>query len=391
MATYYLDGTTLTNSTSVFDDADLTTCAADGFYSDGVVSRQLLNCVLLPAQTCGTCAQPCDGTIAASGDQGVFIVDIDLGGTSTDTGAAIVTFNPASIPDGIIVTYDSSSYNKLVSATEGVLQANNAGVPDLTVPTFVGRIGSQTNCNGGTPGAIEGTYTLNEDEYIGGAFVPTGNQQIITITPTGNQLTTNAPNNCMMVIPKPTPSPSIMQVQVYGPCGSTGWNIGVQCPTALTSFQGSTTTGDLQCNLNPSQSYYHVPINGTATNPALYDMIFIDENGVTPASDGFINLVGEPHPWIQIQNGVVINTGTCVPNGYRLQECCDGDVWTASNSTYGGFSVGDVVQFKEGATGSGGEKCATVQALINSATFDSIIQSGVAYACDDTVHCPPCP
>jgi hypothetical protein len=391
MATYYLDGTTLTNSTSIFQDAGLTICAADGFYSDGVISRELSGCVLLPGQTCGTCAQPCDGTISANQNQGAFILDIDLGGTSTDTGAAIITFNPASIPDGIIVTYDSSSYNKLVSPTEGVLQANNAGVPDVTVPTFIGNTGNQGNCNGGSPGSILGTYSLNESEYLNGQFTPTGNTQTITITPTGAQLTGNSPGNCKMVIPKPQASPSIMQIQVYGPCGSTAWSLSVDCPTKLDSFQGSVTLGDLQCNVNPSQSYYHVPINGTAANPALYDMIFIDIDGVTPASDGFINLVGEPHPWIQIQDGVVINTGTCVPNGYRLQECCDGDLYMASNSTYGGFGLGDVVQFREGAQGTGVQKCATVVALINSATFDSVIQSGVAYACDDTVHCPVCP
>ena len=120
MATYYLDGTTLTNSTSAFTDIGLTTCATDGFYSDGVISRELVNCSFLPGVTCVTCAQPCDGTISASENQGCFILDIDLGGTNSDVGAAIITFNPASIPDGIIVTYNSQNYNKLVSPTERV-------------------------------------------------------------------------------------------------------------------------------------------------------------------------------------------------------------------------------------------------------------------------------
>jgi hypothetical protein len=35
--TYYLNGPTLETATSVFTDADLTTCAPDGFYSDGVI------------------------------------------------------------------------------------------------------------------------------------------------------------------------------------------------------------------------------------------------------------------------------------------------------------------------------------------------------------------
>ena len=131
----------------------------------------------------------------------------------------------------------------MVSPTEGVLQANNAGVPDVTVPTFIGNTGSQTNCNGGSPGSILGTYSLNESEYLNGQFTPTGNTQTITITPTGAQLTGNSPGNCKMVIPKPQASPSIMQIQVYGPCGSTAWSLSIDCPTKLDSFQGSVTLG----------------------------------------------------------------------------------------------------------------------------------------------------
>ena len=40
MANFYIDGTTLSNSTAIFDDQGLTTCAAAGFYSDGIISRE---------------------------------------------------------------------------------------------------------------------------------------------------------------------------------------------------------------------------------------------------------------------------------------------------------------------------------------------------------------
>lgn len=55
---YYLDGTNLGNSTSVYLDADLTQLADDGFYSDGYTYRQLSGGVLLPAVVCPSC----DGT-----------------------------------------------------------------------------------------------------------------------------------------------------------------------------------------------------------------------------------------------------------------------------------------------------------------------------------------
>ena len=41
MSTFYINGTTLANSTTVFIDAGLITCAPDGFYSDGSgISRE---------------------------------------------------------------------------------------------------------------------------------------------------------------------------------------------------------------------------------------------------------------------------------------------------------------------------------------------------------------
>ena len=55
MAIYYLDGTTLSNSTAVYADADLTICESDGYYSDGVIVRRQVNCVLLNIEVCLSC------------------------------------------------------------------------------------------------------------------------------------------------------------------------------------------------------------------------------------------------------------------------------------------------------------------------------------------------
>lgn len=73
-STYYLNAPSLASATAVFSDAAMTTFAADGFYSNGVISRQQIDGVLLPQQTCpscgpvsyncvsGTCIDPGDGT-----------------------------------------------------------------------------------------------------------------------------------------------------------------------------------------------------------------------------------------------------------------------------------------------------------------------------------------
>lgn len=51
-STYYLNAPSLASATAVFSDADLLVLAADGFYSDGVISREQVDGVLLPQQLC---------------------------------------------------------------------------------------------------------------------------------------------------------------------------------------------------------------------------------------------------------------------------------------------------------------------------------------------------
>ena len=58
MAVYYLNGTTLSNSTAVYADAELTICESDGWYSDGVIVRRQINCVLLNVESCPSCPDP---------------------------------------------------------------------------------------------------------------------------------------------------------------------------------------------------------------------------------------------------------------------------------------------------------------------------------------------
>ena len=52
---YYLNAS-FENSTSIFTDINMTTFAANGFYSDNGIVRELVDGVLLPVQNCGPCA-----------------------------------------------------------------------------------------------------------------------------------------------------------------------------------------------------------------------------------------------------------------------------------------------------------------------------------------------
>jgi hypothetical protein len=51
-SSYYLDAPTLFDATAIFDDAGLTICAADGYYSDGTIVRQQTGCVLTSEAVC---------------------------------------------------------------------------------------------------------------------------------------------------------------------------------------------------------------------------------------------------------------------------------------------------------------------------------------------------
>ena len=270
MANYYIDGTTLNNATAVYDDAALTICAPAGFYSDGVTSREQVingsNCSLLPPQPCPSCATPCGTQINGNGAQGVYQLDMDVGGTATDTGAIIIEFDPIGVPDGIMAVYDGVVYNTVSSPQFGLLESTVPGVP-----TYIGSTGSDCGTAGG------GTYpNLPVFQYIGNQFVNTNQPTTIQIQSGQSQLTSGAPGDCVMVIPKPNASPAIVNFTFIGPCSSTAWNFNVQCPTALNQIISTSpqSTSSAACTAELNSSIHHVPVAGTCllyTSPSPRD------------------------------------------------------------------------------------------------------------------------
>ena len=351
MAIYYLDGSTLLTSTGVFTDEQMTTCATDGFYSDGVNSRELVNCTLLPPVICPTCATPCGGSIAGSGTQGIYLLDLDTGSTASDVGAVIITFNPASIPDGIRATFNSTIYNKVSSPIDGYhgsTSANNF--------TFIGDSSSDCGLSGSTYPA------LTEYNYVGGSFVATGNTQSLSVAAGDVSLGSAAPGNCVMVIPKQTAEPSIVNFEFVGPCSSTAWSITVSCPALLTSFSSSETaaaSSNDACNESLTVNYYNAPVTGTAGVPDLYDWVFSDAYGSNVLPSGFYET---PTKWIEVDtNGIVVDTGTCsspIPYYIYLSDVelncnnfCGSTNYiissqrqTDTNHQFADITVGDVIQ-----------------------------------------------
>jgi hypothetical protein len=306
-STYYLNGPSLSSSTTIYSDSSLTTIAPDGFYSDGVISREQVSGILLPAVACGTCGTPCGGTINGSGAQGIYLLNLDAGSTVSDVGAVIVRFNPQSVPDGIRVVYNGNTYNKLSSPVDGLHQST-----DPNGFTVIGNLGS--DC--GLTGSTTNFPAITEYLYVVSSFVATGNTQNITISP-GDVSLGSAPGFCVMVIPKVNASPSLFNFEIIGPCGGTAWNIAIDCPVLLPSFQSSTVqpTSSVGCSEPLTETYYFAKVHTAVdTFVGLYDYVFVDEYGATPLANGFylISNVAAPNKVIEVVNGIVIAITNCV-------------------------------------------------------------------------------
>jgi len=312
-ASYYLNAPSLGSATAVFSNNTLTTLAADGFYSNGVIVREQVSGVLLPQQNCPTCATPCGETINASGGQGIYLLDLDTGTTGGDVGAVIVRFDPYGVPDGIRATLGVNVYNKLTSPVDGLHQSSTSGNF-----TYVGQTSGDCGISGTTYPA------LTEFSYNGTSFVATGDTQSITVNAGDVSLGASAPGSTMMVIPKLTASPSIINFEVVGPCSGTAWQMSVACPELLTGFSSSVSavSSAAACALSETVTYYNASLADTPGTVGLYDFVYADAYGNTPLSAGYYRASGSitgSNDWFQVSSaGVVIALGVCTPTTASL-------------------------------------------------------------------------
>jgi len=301
--TYFLNGPSLGSSTSIYTDAGLSVCAPDGFYSDGVIVREQVGCILQVAQECPNCAVTCGDSIGIStANSGAFVMNFEAG---AGLGAIIVRFNPFTVPDGIKIEFNSNVYNVFSSVVYGYLYPLIPGGP----PIFLGRL-SDDCITTGTP------YVLPEYEYDGSAFVSTGNTQTITVSPGQKALTLNSPMNCIAVVPKTSASPSNVRVTVYGVCDNTLSSISVGCPVMLNSFPCSNpafTPLDICGVVVENQTYYIAPVTGNGITLGLYDWIFADPYGEVIVSDGYYKSTGlmGDYQWFLVMNGIIVQFGMC--------------------------------------------------------------------------------
>lgn len=151
---YYIDTSSFTDALSVYTDAALTICAPDGFYQVGRVSRQQVNCALLPPEACPSCSpEPTPVTpipelnaykVIKVSDQTEGFVVLN---TNFNVTQRVLTDIDAS---GICWTIDSLVTN----ATTSVITGNCIETPPETPTVYYGVIKCSTNTINSSPALL---------------------------------------------------------------------------------------------------------------------------------------------------------------------------------------------------------------------------------------------
>lgn len=377
-STYYLNAPSLASATGVFTDPDMTICAPNGFYSDGLVVRELVDCVLLPQQSCPFCTSECPATGVTwstfpSGNPGVFTLDVDAGSA---TGAIEITFNPGDVPVGIVAVYDGASYSSVVSENFGYLAS---GTPAL--PVYLGD--TADNC-----GLVANSPYLDIPVYKwdgGTSFDPTAYTRDETVISPQLQLTLGAPGDCKMIIPKVSATPTDVRVYIIVLCGTPDvFTVDVACPELLPDFDSSEGGGTATsaCSSPVNQTYYFVQVGGVGDEIGLYDMVFSDPYGQNPLPDGFYQSPNVPAPnnWFRVVNGVVVSFGPCAFGGnYLLSNCAAiGEIETVVASYVGStIPIGTICSINES------DCCWEVLAYTGTEATETITSTSPGDTCAD--------
>jgi hypothetical protein len=369
---YFLNGPNLTSATAIFLDANMTTCAPDGYYSDSVIVRQLVSCSLLPQNTCPSCAHNCPAVGVTGTGQGYFILDVDMG---SSIGAIGVILAPGNGPIGMIAMYNGLIYNSVSSDTFGYLASGASAEP-----IYVGDTAYNCGIIPNSPWSnIPVLYWNGLTGYNPG--ITTTN---VTVVPASTQLTPGAPGLCHLVIPKTSATPSTVRIICISLCVSASpFTIGISCPSNLTSFSSSGTQSDAfnACGGSVSQTYYVNYVNGSGGTLGYYDLVFQDVNGQFPLPDGYYHAPSAcppPYNWFRVENGVIVLFGTCeYGSNYVLQNC-------ASAATVVASYVGPVIPLGTFVVTAGSPSCGwTVVSYTGASATDSIASIPPGVTCND--------
>jgi len=307
----FLNGTTLSNSTGVFNDALLTTEAPNGYYREGTIVRLQTNGILGPILDCPSCSQAC-GTVKLIGSNvGTYSVSVSLG---ADVGASRVRLLGVSTkPIGIDIQYLNAVYNKFSATSDNYLGIQQA--PSPTVMSYF--IRGNTGCSSYTSGsATLSNYIWDE---ASSSFVADGNT---TSTTYNNERLFNVSGNVdqgnlIMYLPKTTITDVSANITINIPCqfvASTNFEVEISCPSVLTSKGSSikAATSALACDLGFTTTFFNGPVSGTPGVFEINDWAFSDGNASVLKEDGFYKVEEQTFAWVEVENGIIIAKGDCV-------------------------------------------------------------------------------
>lgn len=229
---------------------------------------------------------PCDGNLDFTGQEGIFIVDFEVG---TDLGQVILNYQAFGVPDRFQLIYDGN-----IVADSLYVGGNLTGNPPE---------------NTGAGGAMVGTTYNNipEYEWNGVAFVPNGNTQTFTvqqsdIAPFGSTAATGS-----ISFNKNTASPTSVRLIVYAPLGGTAWGVDLECPTSAAC---TITTGTDFIASIPQQQLFWIDGVTAPTNVTIEFLLsdVFDDDLITPMEIGIDGA-------IMTKDVPLVVTPTIVQNG----------------------------------------------------------------------------
>jgi len=300
---YYLNGPDLVTSTGIFTDAAFTTCAPDGWYSQGGIVRELDNCILLPRAQCPSCANPCGSSVVDGlAGYGLYLIPVELG---TAQGAVKVTFDPKIQVQGIRAIYNDAVFNKFSSEQDGY--------HSTTVTNGLTYMGDDTY-----DPTIPLTILTAEFDYYDGAF--TNNGTVVNILVTQLSTTTGkSADECIAYIPKLLSGPSTVDVevaQVINGQSTPSWTVRVECPALLLGLDRTHVNPVDGCttSVGYTDSMYLGKVSGAANDPVVHDWAFSDAYAQTvlPVGDYKVKNASATEWLVQVDaNGVIDQITAC--------------------------------------------------------------------------------
>ena len=141
---YFLDTATFANANTIYTDSSLSAAAPDGFYSDGIISREQVAGVLASAETCVGCGAPTPTptptvTLTPTVTPATPTPTVTVTQPPTPSPTATVTATPTPVPSSTplpTVTAAPSGLYYRISPCSGYSCTDHKYIFSLTEPTL---------------------------------------------------------------------------------------------------------------------------------------------------------------------------------------------------------------------------------------------------------------